>query len=279
MTREKLTRSEQREAAREKAKSMREQHKKGQQRKRVVLKLGIGVALLAVIGVVTMALVSGANKPLVEPSNLSFNDGIKIGTNLEAFTADYTPAPGEAGASLPNIQIYLDYQCPYCKKFELPNQSQIEKWVSTGVATIEIHPISFLDGMSPNKFSSRAANAAVCVAEHSPNSFLKFNAAIFQIQPEERTPGPDNEEILKQAESVGAVNIDEIKSCMDDRRYNTWIKQISDRALYEPLPGSGLKMEGTPFILINDQQFKTENPAEFYSPARFAQFLQTVANN
>lgn len=280
MTREKLTRSEQREAAREKAKSMREQHKKGEQRKRMFLKLGIGAALLAVIGVVTMALVSGANKQLVEPTNMSFNDGIKIGTNLEAFTADYTPTPGEAGASVPNIQIYLDYQCPYCKKFELPNQSQIEKWVSTGVATIEIHPLSFLDGRaSPNEYSSRAANAAVCVAEHSPNSFLKFNSAIFQIQPEEGTPGPNNDEIFKQVEAVGAINTDEIKSCMAEKRYNTWIKEASDRALFEPLPGSGLKMEGTPFVLINDQQFKTENAAEFYSPARFAQFLQTVANN
>ncbi len=166
MTREKQTRSEQREAARAKAKVMREQHKKGEARKRMALQFGVGGAVVAVIALVVFALVSGANKEAAVPANMSFNDGIKIGTNLEAFTPDYTPAPGEGGANVPNIQLYVDYQCPFCRDFELPNQSQIESWVSKGMATFELHPISFLDGRAtPNEYSSRAANAAICVAE------------------------------------------------------------------------------------------------------------------
>jgi protein-disulfide isomerase len=280
LTREKMTRSEQREAARAKAKTLREQHKKDEKRKSLLVKVGVGVGLVAVIGGIALAVASGADKPLVEPTNMSFDDGIKMGTNLEAFTPDYTPKPGSAGAGAPNIKIYLDYQCPYCQQFELPNQSQIEKWVSTGAATVEIHPISFLDGRgSPNEYSSRAANAAVCVAEYSPNNFYAFNGLLFSIQPEEGTAGPSNDEIFAQVKASGANATDEIKTCIDEKRFTPWIKEATDRALYEPLPGSGLEMSGTPFILINDQVFKTENPAEFYSPARFAQFLQTVASN
>jgi protein-disulfide isomerase len=280
LTREKLTRSEQREEARAKAKAMREQHKKGEKRKRAALQFGVGGALVAVVGLVAFALISGANKEVVEPKNMAFNDGIKIGTNLEAFTPDYTPAPGEGGANVPNIQVYIDYQCPYCKDFELPNQSQFESWVSKGVATLEMHPISFLDGRgSPNEYSSRAANAAVCVAEYSPNSFFKFNSLLFENQPEEGVAGPENDELVQRAKDAGVANADEIESCIKEKRFGTWVKDSTTKALNENIPGTQYRVEGTPFVMVNNQPFKTENNADFYSPARFAQFLQSVAVN
>jgi protein-disulfide isomerase len=280
LTREKQTRSEQREAARAKAKVMREQHKKGEARKRMALQFGVGGAVIAVIALVVFALVSGANKEAAVPANMSFNDGIKIGTNLEAFTPDYTPAPGEGGANVPNIQLYVDYQCPFCRDFELPNQSQIESWVSKGMATFELHPISFLDGRgTPNEYSSRAANAAVCVAEYAPNSLFKFNSLLFANQPEEGMAGPDNSELFDRAKEAGISNESEIKSCINEKRFNTWIADATNKALYEPLPVSGLRVEGTPFVMVNDKQFVTEVQADFYSPARFAQFVQSATVN
>jgi protein-disulfide isomerase len=280
LTREKQTRSEQREAARAKAKELREQHKKGEQRKRLALQFGVGGALVAVVALVAFALISGANKEVVVPKNMMFNDGIKIGTNLEAFTADYTPAPGKAGANVPNIQIYLDYQCPVCQAFELPNASQIESWVKSGTATVEIHPISFLDGRgSPNEYSSRAANAAICVAENSPNSFFKFSGLLFKKQPVEGTAGPDNNALFETAKEAGVLNEAEIKDCIDEKRYGTWISDITTKALNENVPGTQYKLEGTPFVMINNQVFKTEVNSDFFSPARFAQFLQSSVVN
>lgn len=275
MTREKLTRSEQREAARAKAKIMREQQKRGEKRKKVAIQVGISVVVLAVLGTIGLVLVNGANKVDTVPTNMSFNDGIKIGTNLEAFTPDYTPAPGAAGSNVPNIQIYLDYQCPYCQAFDLPNNSQMESWVSTGAATLEIHPISFLDGQSANAYSSRAANAAVCVSEYSPNSFFKFNAVLFANQPKEGTAGPSDDELKSRVTEVGAQNASQINSCIDNKTYSTWIGQITTKALNEPIPGTEAKFSGTPFVLINGEQFVTENVKDFYNPARFAQFLQS----
>jgi protein-disulfide isomerase len=280
LTREKINRSEQREAARAKAKELREQHRKGEKRKRLALQIGVGGAVVAVLGLVAFALVSGANKETVVPKNMSYNNGIKIGSNLEAFTADYTPVPGKNGANVPNIQIYLDYQCPVCQAFELPNASQVESWVKAGTATLEIHPISFLDGRgSPNEYSSRAANAAVCVAENSPNSFFRFNSLLFKNQPAEGTAGPDNNALFETAKQAGVLNEAEIKSCIDEKRYGPWISDVTTQALNENVPGTQYKIEGTPFVMINNQVFKTDVNADFFSPARFAQFLQTVAVN
>jgi len=280
LTREKQTRSDQREAARAKAKEMREQHKKGEKRKRAALQFGVGGAAVAVLALVAFALISGANKETVAPKNMMFNNGIKIGTNLEAFTADYTPAPGKAGANVPNIQIYLDYQCPVCQAFELPNASQIESWVKAGTATVEIHPISFLDGRgSPNEYSSRAANSAICVAEYSPNSFFKFSGLLFKNQPQEGTAGPDNNGLFETAKQAGVQNESEIKSCINEKRFGSWLSDITTQALNEPAPGTQYRIEGTPFVMIDNQVFKTEVNSDFFSPARFAQFLQSSAVN
>lgn len=280
MTREKQTRSDQREAARAKAKEMREQHKKGEKRKRAALQFGVGGAAVAVLALVAFALISGANKETVAPKNMMFNNGIKIGTNLEAFTADYTPAPGKAGANVPNIQIYLDYQCPVCQAFELPNASQIESWVTAGTATVEVHPISFLDGRgSPNEYSSRAANSAICVAEYSPNSFFKFSALLFKNQPQEGTAGPDNNGLFETAKQAGVQNESEVKSCINEKRFGSWLSDITTQALNENAPGTEYRIEGTPFVMIDNQVFKTEVNSDFFSPARFAQFLQTSAVN
>jgi len=280
LSREKQTRSEQREEARAKAKAMREQHKKGEKRKRAALQFGVGGAVIAVVGLVAFALISGANKETVEPKNMAFNYGIKIGTNLEAFTPDYTPAPGEGGVNVPNIQVYIDYQCPFCRDFELPNQSQFESWVTKGAATLEIHPISFLDGRgTPNEYSSRAANAAVCVAEYSPNSFFKFNSLLFENQPEEGLAGPDNSELFERAKEAGITNTSEIQSCINEKRFGAWVSDITSKTLNENIPGTQYRVEGTPFVMVNNQPFQTENNADFYSPARVAQFLQSVSVN
>jgi protein-disulfide isomerase len=278
LTPDKQTRSEQREEARAKAKLLREAQKKGDRRKRLALQLGVGGSVIGVVALVAFAIISGSQvKPAVTPANMMFNDGIKIGTNLEAYTPNYTPAPGEGGTDVPNIQVYLDYQCIHCKSFELPNQSQIESWVSKGIATVQIHPVSFVE--SASDYSAKASNAAVCVAEISPNSFLKFNSVLFANQPEGNAAGPNNEDLFNFAKSVGVTNEAEVQSCINERRYKSWIEAATVKVLTEPLPGSGLKFEGTPFILVDDQQFTAQTRGDFNSPARFAQFLQSVSVN
>ncbi|MEY4994007.1 MAG: hypothetical protein RIS82_1129 [Actinomycetota bacterium] len=280
MTPNKPTRSEQREAARAKARELREQHKKGEQRKKIALRLGMAIAVLGSIAIVTSVVVSGANKVELTPANFSFNDGIKIGADLKAFTPTSTPTPTASAAvdgEVPNIIMYVDYQCPICQAFEVPNSSQIESWVASGAATVEIHPVSFLDGQSLNAYSSRAANAAICVAEEAPDSFFKFNSLLFANQPAEGTAGPDNAELISRAEEAGAGNMDAIAECINNKSYNSWMTTATTRILNEVIPGTDIVMGGTPTVVINGQQYTWSTGEELVSPARFAQFLQTAS--
>ena len=277
---DKPTRSEQRDAARAKARDMREQHKKGEKRKRVAIQASIAAVVVGIIAIIGFAVTSGGDKVVAEPTNMLFNDGIKIGANLEAFTDSFTPKPttSPAPTNVPNIVVYIDYQCPICQAFEVPNKSQIESWVTSGAATLELHPISFLDGRgSPNEYSSRAANATLCVAEHSPSQVFKFNSILFENQPKEGTAGPENKELIARTVEVGVSNADKISDCITSKSYSSWIADATDRALGQKIPGTDFQVDGTPFILVNGKQYTWETGEELVSPARFAQFVQTAS--
>ncbi|MFM7013933.1 MAG: DsbA family protein [Actinomycetota bacterium] len=276
-----LTRSEQREAARAKAKALREQHKKGEKRKRVLLQVGIAVVLVGAVGAVVFALFNAGNGStnVATPTNATFNDGVKVGADLQLYTPTFTPAPAEPVADPTEIIIYVDYQCPICALFEIPNSDQIKEWVATGAATLQVHTLSFLDGRgSPNQFSSRAANAAMCIAEYSPNNFYNYSTRLFQAQPTEGQPGPENPALIEFANEVGASNIEKVTSCINNNDFGNWIKDATDKALTEPIPGTSAPVSGTPTILVNGQQYTWNTGEELQSAARFAQFVQFVTS-
>ena len=286
----KLTRDQQREAARAKARELREKHQANEKRKKVTIQVSIVVAILAAVGVIVFAITtSPATSSGSEPTAVAvFNHGgIKIGAGLQAFTATSEPTaspsasatPSATPAVVPNIKVYLDYQCPFCQQFEAANSSQVRDWVSKGVATVEIHPISFLDGSSANHYSSRAANAAYCVAEKSPNQFFDYNSLLYANQPAEGSAGPDNNALYQDAVSVNATNLPAIQKCINGNDYGKWIAD-NTTSLTTPgklVPETKFQLKGTPFVLVNNQQYTYATVAEQNDPARFAQFVQTVS--
>jgi len=272
------TRSEQREAARAKAKSLREQQQKGDKRKRVFIQLGIAISVIVAVGAVAFTIFSASTASTAVPTNATYNDGVKVGAGLKVFTPTFTPTP-PTGEEPIEIIIYVDYQCPICAIFELPNSEQIKNWVDTGAATVQMHALSFLDGRgSPNAFSSRAANAAICVSEHSPDNFFAYNTRLFQSQPTEGAPGPENSDLISFAEEVGATNLDQLSSCINNKDFGNWIKDSTERALTEPIPGSETQVSGTPTVLVNGEQYTWNTGEELASAARFAQFVQFVTS-
>jgi protein-disulfide isomerase len=254
---------------------MRDQQKKGDKRNRILIQVGIVTSVLVASGAIAFAVFSASTQSQAIPVNAIFNDGVKVGSELKVYTPDFSPP--ETQPNPVEIVIYIDYQCPVCAIFELPNAEQIKNWVSTGAATLELHPISFLDGRgSPNSFSSRAANASLCVADNSPDSFFSYNTRLFQSQPAEGAPGPENPELISFAEEVGVSNIDQVSSCINSKMFGSFIKDATDKALSEPIPGTELRVTGTPGIFVNGQKYTWETGDELASPARFAQFIQFI---
>lgn len=275
------SRSEEREAARQKARALREQNRKKDLRSRLALQVGVVSLVLVILGGVGWAIIQAQqeanNKPDVAavPSNMTFNDGIKIGIGLQAFTADKTPTP-ESGDPIPAIQVYVDYQCPICQAFDVPNSAMLRSWVDTGAATIEIHPISFLDKASLNEYSSRAANAAACVANYEPDAYFDFHALLMEKQPAEGTEGWTDEDLVDFAAEVGVTGA-EFESCVADKSFGDWVATITQEALTQPIPDTDIQVTGTPTILVNGKQYTWTTAEELMSPDRFAAFVQAAS--
>jgi protein-disulfide isomerase len=275
------TRDQQREAAREKAKMLREQNQKKEKRSKLALQLGVAAAALAIVGGVGGAIwYESANRaaaPVVEdsPENLTKEGGLKIGVGLQAFTADKTPTP-DAAENVPEIIIYVDYQCPICQAFDVPNSAQMRSWVDTGAATIEIRPISFLDRASLNEYSSRAANAAACVANFAPDSYFDLHQILMEEQPAEGTEGHDDNALYAFAQEAGASS-QEIKGCIQNKSFGDWVEQNTERVLTSPAGDLNAQVSGTPSIFVNGKQYTWETGDDLVSAERFAQFVQTAS--
>lgn len=277
------SRAGKRAAARQKARQLRIEQRKKDVRNRRLLQGGIILAAVMVVAIVAVTIWSQIPTARTGPVNM-LSDGIRIG---EGFVAETTPGlkPGEEpvasavtpGSEVTDIRIYLDYQCPGCRAFEETNHAQLTTWVETGAATVEFHPIALFDRHSlGTKFSTRAANAAACVANYSPDAFFDFNSLMFANQPEEGTEGLTDEQILVLAKRADVISGGLIEQCVEDQNYKSWVNAATARAVAGPIPGSTVKrVAATPTVIVNGVQYT--GPLE--DPDAFATFVSTSAGN
>lgn len=273
------TRNERREAAREKARILREEQKKRERRNKILIQGGIIVAVIAIAALVGTLIFQNIRPDGPGPSNMA-SDGILLTAGEEsgivavetaalAAGADPTPTVPDESGEVANIVIYVDYLCPFCGQFEATNSESLRTMVESGAATLEVHPIAILTNKSAGtQYSLRAANAAACVADSSPDSFFDFNAILFQNQPEEGTEGLTNDELKALADEAGVSSLSTIETCIDDKQFHSWVQDATNRALTEPVPNTEPELPsitGTPTVLVNGQQYggSLEDPQEF----------------
>ena len=268
------SKNQRRELAREKARLNREKQKKRDRRSRWALQGGIGLVLVAIIAIVGLVIWNGVRPAGPGPANMA-SDGIHIGEGFKAtptmaLASDADPVPTATDDSgVVNIRIYVDYLCPYCKDFEETNAEQLEGYIETGAATVEIHPLAVLTSRAQG-YSLRAANAAACVANYSPDSFWEFNSLMFDNQPAEQSSGLDDAAIIAITEEAGVSKADAVAGCITDQRYKAWVDAATDRVLTGDIPDSNIEqVQGTPIIVVNGKQYR----GELNDPSEFAAFV------
>lgn len=108
---------------------------------------------------------------------------------------------------VPTISIYMDFMCPACGEVDRDIDDTLIKMVDAGQVNVEIHPEAFLNDESTDQYSSRAAGAAVYVAEHQPDKLLDVVRAFFAsgYQPKEASEYKpvSNAMIADQLEKAG----------------------------------------------------------------------------
>ena len=271
-----LTKNEKREAAREKSRRRTSVHRVRAQpgrpanprllrirfpvnseRRRRRTALPVPALVLAIVAVV---IVNSIRPAVPGPLNM-LSDGIKIGQGFvaeptAALEPDAEPVANERdpNTNIIDIRTYVDYLCPFCGAFEVTNGDYIASLVENGGATLTVHPISILDRASQGtRFSSRAVNAAACVANYAPNQFFDFNTLLFTNQPAENSSG-----FTVQADVEAPADV---AACVRDQPFRAWVTAASARALNGPIPDSNIeKVTGTPTVIVNG--LKYEGPVD-----------------
>ncbi len=255
-----------RDQARDHARELREAERKRKVRNGWFVRGGVvlGAVAVAVVTVLIFTQVQKANvtaEPGPGPLNM-ISDGILLtadGTgDIVPVTTGAIPLDGEptptdltAHADTVNIVTYIDIFCPVCQAFEQTNSDQINTWVASGAATLEVHPIAILDSKSMGtRYASRASNAVACVANYQPDVFLDVTTALYANQPEEATAGLTNDEIVSIVTRAGATNAN-IPTCIDTEQFGTWVTAATTRS-NSPIPNSDLeRVAGTPTVIVN----------------------------
>ena len=154
------------------------------------------------------------------------------------------------GSSDPKVvlSLYEDFLCPHCGQFEQQFGPTIRKLISTGAIAADYYMVAILDRQG-NGYSSRAANAAYCVADASTDAFQRFHDALFLQQPAEGAAVyPDNARLIELARQAGAGG--EVPDCINNGRYTEMTQGLA----------AATGIQATPTIRINGQDYESSTP-------------------
>jgi protein-disulfide isomerase len=262
MTSVRPSKNDRRDAAREKARLLREQEQRRQRRNRVLLQGGIAVAVLAIVAVVSLVIINAVRPPGPGPRNMA-SDGITITQADQAVRTAGTaaggkpaPAPTPSGSKIV-IRTYEDFGCPFCGQFEQTNGAYIASLLKAGTATLTVYPVSILDrSFQGTKFSTRSANAAAAVANFSPDQFYAFHKLLFAHQPAEGSEGLSDDKLIAYAKQAKVSDLAQITAAIHDHRYFNWVADATKRFLDGKLPSSDVtSVQGTPVVIVNGKQY------------------------
>ena len=147
------------------------------------------------------------------------------------------------------LSMYEDFQCPHCRDFEKAFGPTISKLIDSGAVAADYYMVSILNSRANDNYSTRAANAAYCVADESKEAFTRFHSALFAMQPEEGAGGaPDNAKLIETARQAGAVG--SVPGCVNSGKYNKMVDGLAAAA----------KITATPTIKLNGEDISPATP-------------------
>jgi protein-disulfide isomerase len=168
------------------------------------------VAALAfgvVIGVAGFALSTGAiGRAAPSPSPAP----------TEQPTAEATAAPigntfGRPDAPV-TIEVWADYQCPFCRLEDLLFGGAIDReYVTPGIARVVYRDFAFL-----GQESIDAAVASRCAGTQEPAAQLRYHDALYTFQQGENEGRYARENLVQLAEIAGVPSQDAFTACLDD---------------------------------------------------------------
>jgi protein-disulfide isomerase len=202
--------------------------------------LAVVVVLVSVIGIGVQA-----NRAKIQGDLTATNATVKNGV-----------AVGPATAPV-KVDVFEDFQCPICEKFEQSAHADVAAKIKSGQIQVRYHMMAFLDSSSNgNRYSSRAANAALCASDVNVDTFAKYHDILYgkdtsgaQVQPAEGSNGRTDAQLLGYARQAGltGTNLTTFQTCVNTEQHKALVEAITENA-------SKRGVSGTPTVMVNGKK-------------------------
>jgi protein-disulfide isomerase len=140
-----------------------------------------------------------------------------------------------------DVDAYIDFQCPFCKQFELMSGPTLDTLVADRAIRLIYHPMNFLDAVSDTAYSTRAGAASAAAAD--ADRFPEYTHALFVNQPPEGGPGLSDGQLVELGQLVGITD-PAFAETIRTGRYLPWPPYVTERAIARGVAG-------TPSVFVN----------------------------
>lgn len=214
--------------------------------------------IVIIVSVVVLALVVTAGFLIYQQANRTlfddFEGAVPAGATNHGGLQLSNGAVG-AAENAPEVQIYLDFMCPYCGQYEEINGADLQELADSGQATVTYHPMANLDGNSPDRFSTRSAAALAAVVDRAPEHAFSFVEAVFAAEPSSQG-GLSDEQLQEVAIEVG---IDEsVATTITDGEFLEWVATATEQDRRDGV-------NSTPTTVINGDNWAPSDGEPFWS--------------
>lgn len=219
--------------ARTQARQMVATQNRRNKRNKNLIAAGIIAGVVLILSIIGFMMVQDAKKT---GSDAKVSQGEQI--TPERATANgafHIPSEGTApeapeDSTATRVDMFLDPQCPGCGAVERGIGDRIAELVEAEEIDLYVTPVSFLDRATTDRYSSRATNAIITVAEKTPENALDFIHAIYaeDVQPGETggASGVSDDKLAEIAVSVGVPQ--DVADTFKNHSYFDWIKSNTE---------------------------------------------------
>lgn len=219
--------------------------KKARRRPAPVVAQRRGPSLGMIIGVVVVLLFAGAvgfGVYYTQHQKAAASVAVPRGATADGIPVGRPDSPT-------TVDLYIDFQCPVCRRFEESSGPTLESFISSGAARVVYHPVAFLDRISAG-YSSRASAAAGCASEEGV--FPAFLKLMYANQPPEGGTGLPPDKIIALGQQAGAGP--GFARCVTANTFAPWAAALTETA-------SKAGVNATPTVKVNGQEIDNTDQA------------------
>ncbi|GAA3222192.1 hypothetical protein GCM10017691_07980 [Pseudonocardia petroleophila] len=144
------------------------------------------------------------------------------------------------------VDVYEDFLCPVCERFEERYGQELTEALNAGQITVRYHSVAILDRLTdPVGYSSRAANAALCAVP--AGIYPAYHSRLFDEQPAERSSGLTDEQLTAFGTELGA----DLGACISGGANADAVASVTQAATSDPALQNADGTFGTPTVLLN----------------------------